>query len=198
MRATKIPNRGNGSDHLIETGGADYSGTPVATLDSEPQTASGARTSGITPPAHESAVTFLAASRCVPMTDEYQQMGDVHHDGDAISLEPRDGPGLDSSGDPPLGAKAFDVAKEVDPQELRAPPALQMIRGERSHTKDPKAIFDEDESIWWQYGPMPGNVSGIILKTRSGARIRVLNPDADLSKRWIWVPGSMKSPTRRA
>ena len=111
-------------------------------------------------------------------------------DAAAISTEPSDGSGLDSASDTPRGAQASDVAKEAVPQGLRTPPARQIISGGKSSSKDPEAIFDEDESIWWQYGPMPANVSGIILETKSGACIRVLNPDADLSKRWIWVPGS--------
>lgn len=190
MRATKIPNRGIGFDHLIEARGADFSGTPDALLDRGQQTASSARTSGMTPPAHASTATFLAESRCVRMTDEYQQTEDIPHGGAAISTEPSDGSGLDSASDTPRGAQASDVAKEVDLQGLRTPPARQIISGGKSSSKDPEAIFDEDESIWWQYGPMPANVSGIILETKSGACIRVLNPDADLSKRWIWVPGS--------
>ena len=190
MRATKIPNRGIGFDHLIEDRGADFSGTPDALLDRGQQAASGVRTSGMTPPAHASTATFLAASRCVRMTDEYQQTEDIHHGGAAISTEPSDGSGLDSASDTPRGAQASDVAKEAVPQGLRTPPARQIISGGKSSSKDPEAIFDEDESIWWQYGPMPANVSGIILETKSGACIRVLNPDADLSKRWIWVPGS--------
>lgn len=99
-----------------------------------------------------------------------------------------------SDGETSHSTSAMEVSNDIRAQVLRTPPAEQCWSGGWARSDEPEAMLDDDKSIWWVYGPLPGNVSGIILRTKSGTCIRVLNPDADLPMRWIWIMESPSSP----
>lgn len=124
------------------------------------------------------------------MTDEDRLAEDGVLDASSINEEPEsvDAPGPGSHDGTPGGIPIFDVAKEVRAQILRTPPEQQIWMG-MGGARISDAPLNDDESKWLVCGPLPGNVSGLILKTRSGACLHVLNPDVDLSSRWVWIQG---------